>query len=78
MPAHPLFLNLCLQPDLVGVTGDYCRQPLTPVSLRGNLISALGLLLTPVTHSARRMQVILLMELIRDTSRAEQLGRCCW
>lgn len=28
---------------------DYCRQPPTPVSLRGNLITAFGLRLTPAT-----------------------------
>lgn len=57
----------------VGTTVDtHCS------SLWGNLIPALGLPLTPWPLHPRRMQVIPLMELVRDTSQAAQLGWCRW
>lgn len=43
-------------------------------SLSGNLILAFALLLTPMTPGTHRVQVILLMRVVRDTSRVSQLG----
>lgn len=67
-------LRLTLWPVCGGGWWVYCRQP-TQLSLRGNLISAFGLLLT-LWPRACRMQVILLMELVMNTSWVTQLRRC--